>query len=199
MIKIVLLDFAGVISNTGNITGKLASISKKDDKESYEIYSKAKINNEYSKDFENYFTNENWNEFYKTLTKNRGLDIFLKENKLPAYVASNHISSTLKKELDLLGLKNKFNGLFVSSDLECAKPDKLFFEKIIKKLNVKPNEIFFVDDQKRNLIAAKEIGLIDCHMDNKDNHKGNQYDFKPTYTINSLEEVNKIIKLINDD
>jgi len=197
MIKAILLDYAGVVSNKGRTQTEFAKFINKSEDDIYNAFSKAKIDNAFNNDFID-FVGENAIKRFnlESLQKNKGLDEFLKNNKLPVYIGSNHISKILLDELEILGVKNKFKKIFISSDLECAKPDKIFFEKILNEINLKPSEVLFVDDQKKNLISPREMGLIDCWFTNTE-FDHSKYDFKPTYTINSMEEVNKIIKNLN--
>ena len=48
---------------------------------------------------------------------------------------------------------------FVSYELKCLKPDVKIYQKMIEKLNCKPNEIIFIDDKEKNVIGAKSLGI----------------------------------------
>lgn len=56
-----------------------------------------------------------------------------------------------------LGFKDDFDELFYSCDLGYSKSQKEFFEIIIKKLNLKPEEIIYWDDE--DIEMAKEVGI----------------------------------------
>lgn len=66
----------------------------------------------------------------------------------------------LKKEM---GLKNIFNLFFSSADLACKKPEAIFYEKVFAsingKLSVKKEEIFFIDDDEKNIEGAANFGF----------------------------------------
>ncbi len=49
--------------------------------------------------------------------------------------------------------------VFVSSDMGLAKPDPDYFYDVLKKLNIKPAEAVFIDDNKDNIMAAKKLGI----------------------------------------
>ncbi len=52
-----------------------------------------------------------------------------------------------------------FDALEISCDDKIKKPDKKAFELILKRLGVKENNSVFIDDQQKNLDAAKEVGM----------------------------------------
>ncbi|VVB75790.1 Enolase-phosphatase E1 [uncultured archaeon] len=51
------------------------------------------------------------------------------------------------------------NGLFLSSEIGSRKQDEETYRLIIKKLNVKPNEILFIDDKQSVLDIAAKYGI----------------------------------------
>ena len=75
-----------------------------------------------------------------------------KHKEVKLFVASNHVSYIK----DFLNEKfvNIFDDVIISSDINAYKPDKKFYEVLIKRSNVKPNEILFLDDRLENVEAA---------------------------------------------
>jgi putative hydrolase of the HAD superfamily len=63
---------------------------------------------------------------------------------------ANYISNELR-------FKEYFDELFYSCDLGYSKSQKEFFEIIIKRLNLKPEEIIYWDDE--DIEMAKEVGI----------------------------------------
>ena len=49
--------------------------------------------------------------------------------------------------------------LYVSYKIGALKPSRRFFEFILDKENVKPEETLFIDDGPKNVEAAKSIGV----------------------------------------
>ena len=49
--------------------------------------------------------------------------------------------------------------MFVSSKLHLAKPDPEFYQYALGKLNIKPEEVIFIDDREINLIPARKLGM----------------------------------------
>ncbi len=62
----------------------------------------------------------------------------------------------LKAYLDLDAL---FDRPYASHKIHRAKPDPDCFEFVIRELNVKPEEIIFLDDSQTNIDAALNIGM----------------------------------------
>ncbi len=58
-----------------------------------------------------------------------------------------------------LGLADIFDKLFSSCDAGFKKPDKRFYELILKELKIKPENIIFWDDNEKNVLAAKQAGI----------------------------------------
>ena len=52
---------------------------------------------------------------------------------------------------------------FYSCDLGAAKPDAVFFAAVLDRLDSAAPEVLFVDDQERNVVAARECGLAAEH------------------------------------
>jgi putative hydrolase of the HAD superfamily len=63
---------------------------------------------------------------------------------------ANYITNNLR-------FKDYFDELFYSCDLGYSKSQKEFFEIIIKRLNLKPEEIIYWDDE--DIEMAKEVGI----------------------------------------
>jgi HAD superfamily hydrolase (TIGR01509 family) len=59
-----------------------------------------------------------------------------------------------------------FHSTLYSFEVRISKPDKRAYEFIVKKLNAKPQECLFIDDQHKNLIPAQELGLLTIEFKN---------------------------------
>jgi len=60
--------------------------------------------------------------------------------------------------------KDMFDDYFISSEMGVKKPDRVYFECIIAKIQdddptVKPKDIIFIDDTKSHVDGAKETGI----------------------------------------
>lgn len=56
-----------------------------------------------------------------------------------------------------------FETSFYSCELGLAKPDAEFFTRILDTLHARPDEVAFVDDSERNVLAARDVGMSAAH------------------------------------
>jgi putative hydrolase of the HAD superfamily len=199
MIKAILLDFAGVVRQKGDLMEPMIeycpSITYEEAKK---LYDKAKISEITNKEYNKHFTKKAQKWLIKNSTIHEGLEDFLHKNTLPVYIASNYVSSVIEKEIEEMNIKDFFNGFFVSDKLRVAKPNKEFYLKILNKLKLKPEEVLFADDQKRNLVTSKELGIVSVWVNNtKVDPFGDNGDVIPDYEIYRIDELLEIIKKIN--
>ncbi|MBS3061844.1 MAG: HAD family phosphatase [Candidatus Diapherotrites archaeon] len=57
------------------------------------------------------------------------------------------------------GAYDPFEQLILSHELGILKPDPKIYRIAIRKFNVKPSEILFIDDQERCLVTARKLGM----------------------------------------
>jgi len=202
MIKAIFLDFEGVLTKNSlfihtdvyDLVKDKISLNKLNKR-----YSKARLLNKSFKEFEKGFPS-NWMEkAIKKIKFHSGTKEFLNwaKEKHRLYVASNNIPILCEKEMDYLSVRKYFAQIFISCYMKKRKPHKNFFREILKKSKEKLPAIF-VDDAKRNLIVAKEIGFITVWVDNTKNNRlndrRNRSKYKPDYTITNLKELIQIVK-----
>ena len=87
-----------------------------------------------------------------------GLISKLKEKGYKVGLLSNNTLEAAKKMRNS-ELLNYFDCILVSAEIGCAKPSKEAFQLFAKSLNVKLNELVFVDDTEKSLSFSKEIGF----------------------------------------
>lgn len=82
----------------------------------------------------------------------------LRDEGLTLALLSNHMVELLDllEELDVLDL---FDVRAISAYEGVAKPDATFFELILERLDVAPEEAFFVDDWRGHVQAARRLGI----------------------------------------
>jgi putative hydrolase of the HAD superfamily len=151
-------------------------------------------------------------EFFKNVPKEKR-SLFLKFSKIhagakiatktlskkyPLYIASNHIDFIFEEELKQIKLKEFFKDFIVSKNIGLAKPDKKFYEYMLKLANVKAKESIFIDDTKTNLETAKKLGINTIWVNNNDENKRNDISYKPDFEISNLKELIKIVSDLND-
>lgn len=52
-----------------------------------------------------------------------------------------------------------FRHRFFSADLRLVKPDPLIFQEVCERLGARPGDLVFIDDQPRNVDAARALGI----------------------------------------
>ena len=101
---------------------------------------------------------ERWHE---EMTVNTGMDKViegLKAEGYKLYLLSN-ASQDFYIFKETIPALNHFDGLFISSDWECLKPESVIFQKFFEHFDINPEESFFIDDLADNIEAASDQGM----------------------------------------
>jgi len=61
-----------------------------------------------------------------------------------------------------------FDGIVVSGEEKTRKPFANFYHILLKRYNLEPNEVLFIDDNLRNIKAAKALGMNVIHFETAD-------------------------------
>jgi len=83
----------------------------------------------------------------------------LKKEGIKCYLATNqekYRTNYLKNEMKFGEI---FDGIFSSSHIGYKKPSTEFYKFILDKINVSTKEIFYLDDDAKNIESAKELGI----------------------------------------
>ncbi len=83
----------------------------------------------------------------------------LKEKGYKCYLVTDqekYRGQYIKKNLKL---ENELDGFFYSFELKSSKSEKEFYEKILKELNLSPEEAIFFDDENENVEIASKFGI----------------------------------------
>jgi len=83
----------------------------------------------------------------------------LRQKGKKCYLATDQEKYRAKYIKDSTSLGEHFDGLFFSYDLGCTKNEECFFQKILTKLGVKPEEVMYWDDDEENIEVAKKLGI----------------------------------------
>lgn len=60
-----------------------------------------------------------------------------------------------------------FSPLFLSYEMDLAKPDPRSYEYVLNHLQLKPQEVIFIDDKKENVDAAVALGIYGIQFKNE--------------------------------
>ena len=203
MTKAIFLDFEGVVTSQWNIIHGVIFSELKGYITMEELdrrYHLAKLGKMPFEEFVRGIPEEKWRAFAKHVLYRKGskeaLEGLKREGKYALYLASNHIPGFFEEEIALLGAKKYFKGLFASHELGAAKPDSEFFEKMLEKAGLEAKDCVFVDDAKKNLETAKEMGFTTVWMDNGNDDKRNDTPFRPDFSIRDLRDLDKALQEI---
>ena len=82
-----------------------------------------------------------------------------RDRGIKTYLVSDNESGRAEYLMNVVGLKDMFDGGFFSANLGTTKSDPEFFRMIIKRLGVTPTNIEYWDDGVKNVEAARSIGI----------------------------------------
>jgi len=89
----------------------------------------------------------------------------LKESgKYKLYALTNWSAETFPIALERFDFLNWFDGIVVSGAEKMRKPAPEFYQLLLDRYYVKPDEALFIDDNHRNILAAEKIGISSIHF-----------------------------------
>lgn len=86
--------------------------------------------------------------------------------RYPLYLLSNNNPINMQRchaVLEENGLGDAFEGEFVSSQMKMLKPSARFYNEVVRRLGLEPEEILFIDDSITNVEGAKAVGIDARH------------------------------------
>ena len=116
-------------------------------------------------------------DFLKSI-KSRGVEI---------WCLSNDLSEWSEKLRIRFGLVKYFRGFVISGDIGIRKPDPMIYQNLLNRLNVKANDVIFIDDNPKNLDAASRFGFTTILFSPTVNAALNEKYFK-TATFNDIKQ-----------
>lgn len=115
------------------------------------------------------------------------------QGKVKQYVVTNGVSSTQRNKLRLSGLDQIMDGIFISEEMNYAKPDIRFFERCFKQIpNFQKESTLIVGDSLTSDMKGGNQAGLDCCWYNPAGHK-NESNLKIDYEIQNLWEVEEIL------
>ena len=161
MIKVIAFDLVGVL-----VTEKDVEFSPTEDK--LERMFGANISdNEYIEKAKKIITNEQdiikitkgiINKLYEVKDKEVFKKIKEKYHDIKIIVATNHVSYVkdfIYKNLD----KSYIDDIIISAEIHKVKPNADFYNTILDKYKLTPNELLFVDDNQENIDGANKLKI----------------------------------------
>lgn len=88
------------------------------------------------------------------------------KKKYKIYGLTNWSAETIPVAFERHSFFKEFDGIVVSGHEKMIKPDKNFYQLLFDRYQIKPEESVFIDDNIKNIHAAREIGLHAIHFEN---------------------------------
>ena len=184
MIKLIAIDLIGVLAFEKDIE------PSKEESKLERLFGPNISDSEYLKQASNIINKDNTT--IENITKNiinklyyiKDKDIFTKLKKdypdIKLIIATNHISYI--KDF----IHNNFNTIYldniiISSNIHKIKPNKDFYQYILDKYHLNPNELLFIDDNINNIEGAKSLNINTIKIEKNNNLYLTIKDYLPHY------------------
>jgi len=82
-----------------------------------------------------------------------------KDNGISVWCLSNDVGRWSAKLRKNLGIEKFLKGAIISGDVGVRKPDKEIYAILIHSIGYKIEDILFVDDREKNVIASRKAGI----------------------------------------
>ena len=117
----------------------------------------------------------------------------LKQRGKRCFLITNGLKAVQRGRLALSGIRDFFEGIFISDEIGFKKPSVEYFDYVSSRIeNFNPSQTLIIGDSLVSDIALGINNNIDTCWFNKDNLP-NTENIKPKYTINSLMQIFDII------
>lgn len=81
------------------------------------------------------------------------------------WLLSNAQAVFTRGELRALGLEDAFDGVYLSSDYGCRKPDRRFFEVLLREQGLDPAHCLMIgNDRETDIAGAQALGLATLYL-----------------------------------
>ena len=118
---------------------------------------------------------------------------YLKERGYRLHMTSNGFHEVQYKKLTACGLKDYFDTIILSENAGANKPSPQYFDYAFKVSGAdKETTLMIGDNMETDIMGALGVG-IDAMLFNRWNVDTNDYPQTPTFIVNSLKEVMKIL------
>lgn len=89
----------------------------------------------------------------------------IKRKGKKVYLLTNAQRIFTEYELCMLGIKNFFDGILISSDYGMKKPDKRFFRILLERYHLNPKECIMIgNDSSTDIAGAVSVGMDTCYI-----------------------------------
>ena len=130
----------------------------------------------------------------------------LREGGARVWLLSNAQAIFTRDEMDQLGISACFDGIYLSSDYHCKKPDSKFYRTLLEEQKIDPDSgIMIGNDLVCDIAGAKGVGLHTCYICSNLSPEGERkmgeklpfgaFDGDADYNLNGMD-LREVLKLI---
>ena len=101
---------------------------------------------------------------YEVRDNNLFKNIKKKYPDIKIIIATNHVSFKRNYIGEAFGV-TYLDDVIISAEIHRIKPNIDFYEYILNKYNIKPNELLFLDDNVKNVDSASRLGISTIKVD----------------------------------
>ncbi len=80
-------------------------------------------------------------------------------NEYDFVLMTNNLTELNSEILKHFNIEKYFKHIFVSQEMNCAKPKFGIYDGALAIMNKSPQECIFIDNREKNLLAAEEVGM----------------------------------------
>lgn len=89
----------------------------------------------------------------------------LRQHGYRLWLLSNAQRAFTAYELRLVGLADQFDGIYISSDFACRKPDQRFFQALIQERSLNPATCLMIgNDRQTDIAGAAQAGMDTLYL-----------------------------------
>lgn len=112
--------------------------------------------------------------------------------KYALYIVTNATSWVQKKRMARTPLMPYFQEIYISHDMGCAKPERIFFDKVLADIGDDRRRAYLVigDSLSSDIAGARVAGLDSCYFDPGEKGCGSE---SPKWTIRTLPQLLDIL------
>jgi len=116
--------------------------------------------------------------------------------KYRLFITSNGTAKVQNKRLDSAGIRQCFEGIFISQDIGINKPDKGFFDYAFARIpGFDPSKAMIVGDSpSSDILGGQNAGIATCWIN--PNHRKYSREVPPDYEIESLAQLEALLEML---
>jgi len=88
----------------------------------------------------------------------------LKAKKVPVFALTNWSAQTFPTARKLFPFLAEFDGIVVSGEEKCIKPDPQIYKILLNRYHLQASETIFIDDNPANVAGAVALGMTGIHF-----------------------------------